>query len=313
MSRVRHRSISGPIVISTITVVLTVALIVAWLVVVSLNTSLGGAFWSNRWLVAGGIISLVIVMSVVLMFSVFLMREILEVRRQQTFIDSVTHELKTPLASIKLCLDTLARDELSPDQREHLRRMMLTDVDRLAVFMDDILEASRIAHGRRTQLWTSVDIPQLVQRSIEGIQKRYGLDGDAVRVEMPAELTITTDPTALETVLKNLLDNAVKYSPAPPRILVTVRPDTAGQVEFTVTDQGIGIAKSDLKRIFRRFYRIPSDEVYARSGTGLGLFVVAALVRNLGGHIEAHSKGPQLGASMCVRLPLGIATAEATQ
>jgi signal transduction histidine kinase len=313
MSRARPRSISGPIVISTITVVLTVALIVAWLVVVSMNTSLGGAFWSNRWLVAGGIVSLIIVMSVVVMFSVFLMREILEVRRQQTFIDSVTHELKSPLASIKLCLDTLARAELSSPQREHLRHMMLADVERLSVFMDDILEASRIAHGRRTQLWTTVSIPLLVQRSVEGIQKRYNLPADAIRVDMPADLDITTDPTALETVLKNLLDNAVKYSPAPPHIDVTVRPTDPGQVEFTVTDQGIGIAKSDLKRVFRRFYRIPTDEVYARSGTGLGLFVVAALVRNLGGSIEAHSEGPRLGTSMCVRLPLGIATAEATQ
>jgi len=312
MSRARPRSISGPIVISTITVVLTVALIVGWLVVVSMNTSLGGAFWSNRWLLAGGIVSLIIVMSVVVMFSVFLMREILEVRRQQTFIDSVTHELKSPLASIKLCLDTLARTELSTAQRERLRHMMLADVERLSVFMDDILEASRIAHGRRTQLWTTVSIPKLVKHSVEGIQKRYNLSDDAIRVATPADLTITTDPTALETVLKNLLDNAVKYSPTPPSIDVAVTPNDQGQVEFTVTDRGIGIAKSELKRVFRRFYRIPSDEVYARSGTGLGLYVVSALVRNLGGQIEAHSEGPQCGTSMCVRLPLGIATAEAS-
>jgi len=312
MSRARPRSISAPIVTSTITVVLTVALIVSWIVVISQNTSLGGAFWANRWLLAGGIVSLVIVMSVVLMFSVFLMREILEVRRQQTFIDSVTHELKSPLASIKLCLDTLARDELSDPQREKLRQMMLTDVERLSVFVDDILEASRIAHGRRTQSWTSVSIPALVRHSIDGIQKRYNLDDSTFQVDMPDDLTITTDPTALETVLKNLLDNAVKYSPVPPQVQVAVRTDNQGQVEIAVTDRGIGIAKSDLKRIFRRFYRIPSDEVYARSGTGLGLYVVAALVKNLGGSIEAHSAGAHLGSCMRVRLPLGIATAEAT-
>jgi signal transduction histidine kinase len=312
MSRARARSISGPIVVSTITVVLTVALIVGWIVAVSLNTSLGGAFWSNRWLIGGGIISLVIVMSVVVMFSVFLVRELLEVRRQQTFIDSVTHELKTPLASIKLCLDTLARDELSDGQRENLRQMMLTDVERLSVFMDDILEASRIAHGRRTQLWTAVSVPILVSRCVEGIQKRYSLDASSIHVVMPESLTITTDPTALETVLKNLLDNAVKYSPSPPRIFVSVRPDSEGQVAIEVTDQGIGIARANLKRIFRRFYRVASDEVYTRSGTGLGLYVVAALVRNLGGTIEAYSEGLQRGASLRVHLPLGVATAEAS-
>jgi signal transduction histidine kinase len=312
MSRARPRSISGPIVLSAITVALTFALIVSWLVLVSLNTSLGGAFWSNRWLLAGGIVSLVIVMSVVVMFSVFLMREILEVRRQQTFIDSVTHELKSPLASIKLCLDTLMRSELSDAQRENLRQMMLTDVERLSVFVDDILEASRIAHGRHTQSWTAVSIPQLVRHCIDGIQKRYNLEPSAFQVEMPADLTMTTDPSALETVLKNLLDNAVKYSPSPPRIDVSVRPDNQGQVELQVTDHGIGIEKAQLKRIFRRFYRVPNDEVYARSGTGLGLYVVAALVRNLGGHIEAHSLGPNQGTSMRVHLPLGVATAEAT-
>jgi signal transduction histidine kinase len=312
MSRARPRSISGPIVLSTITVVLTFALIVSWLVLVSLNTSLGGAFWSNRWLLAGGIISLVVVMSVVVMFSVFLMREIVEVRRQQTFIDSVTHELKSPLASIKLCLDTLARSELSTTQRENLRQMMLTDVERLSVFVDDILEASRIAHGRRTQSWTQVDIPELVQHCIDAIQKRYNLNESAFNITMPAELTITTDPTALETVLKNLFDNAVKYSPVPPHIEVSVRPDHQGQIELQVTDRGIGIEKTHLKRVFRRFYRIPSDEVYARSGTGLGLYVVAALVRNLGGSIEAHSEGLNQGTTMRMRLPLGIATAEAT-
>jgi len=311
MSRARPRSISLPIVLSAITVLLTVALIVGWILVIMQNMSLTRAFWGNASLLAGGIISLVIVMSVVVMFSVFLVREILEVRRQQTFIDSVTHELKSPLASIKLCLDTLVRGELSNPQREKLRQMMLTDVERLSVFVDDILEASRIAHGRRTQSWTSVSIPALVRHSIDGIQKRYNLADATFQVDMPADLTIATDPTALETVLKNLLDNAVKYSPVPPQIHVSVRPDKQGQVELIVADRGIGIAKSDLKRVFKRFYRIPSDEVYARSGTGLGLYVVSALVKNLGGSIEAYSEGLQRGTSMRVRLPLGVSTAEA--
>jgi signal transduction histidine kinase len=155
-------------------------------------------------------------------------------------------------------------------------------------------------------------VPELVRHSVDAIQKRYNLEETAFLVEMPTSLTITTDPTALETVLKNLLDNAVKYSPAPPHVQVSVRPDSQGQVELIVTDRGIGIEKTHLKRVFRRFYRIPSDEVYARSGTGLGLFVVAALVRNLGGSIEAYSEGVNQGTSMRMRLPLGIATAEAT-
>jgi signal transduction histidine kinase len=129
---------------------------------------------------------------------------------------------------------------------------------------------------------------------------------------MPTHLEITTDPTALETVLKNLLDNAVKYSPSPPQIEVIVRPESDGRLEICVGDRGIGIQKPHLKRVFRRFYRVPNDEVYARSGTGLGLFVVAALVRNLGGVIEAQSLGAHQGTTVRIHLPLGIATAEAT-
>src|SRR5262245_34943329 len=226
MSSATSRSISLLIVVSVVTVLLTVTLRVGWTLVIVQNMGFTRAVSGSVWLLVGGIGFFVVIMSVLVLFSIFLMREILEVRRQQTFIDSVTHELKSPLASIKLCLDTLARAELSSAQREHLRQMMLTDVDRLSVFMDDLLEASCIAHGRRTQLWTTVSIPELVRRSVEGIQKRYGLSDAAIRIDMPPELTMTTDPTALETVLKNLLDNAVKYSPAPPDIAVSVRPVT---------------------------------------------------------------------------------------
>jgi signal transduction histidine kinase len=304
MAAGKPRSISTPIVLSTISVLLTVALLVGWTLVIVKNMTLTRAFESNALLLVGGIVSFVVIMSVLVLFSVFLVREILEVRRQQTFIDSVTHELKSPLASIKLCLETLAREEVSTAQREQLRRMMLADVDRLSVFVGDILEASRIAHGIHSHLWTATDIGDIVQRSVENVQQRYGLGAEAVQLDLPPKIVIRTDPVAFETVLSNLLDNAVKYSAAPVHIRVSIRTEPNGDFELVVHDSGIGIAKSQLKRIFRRFYRVPNDEVYARSGTGLGLYVVAALVKNLGGRIEAYSPGPSQGTSITVRLPL---------
>jgi len=307
MSRRGARSISLLIVISTITVLLTVALLVGWTLVIVQNMAATRAVSSSVWLLVGGIGFFVVIMSVVVLFSVFLVREILEVRRQQTFIDSVTHELKSPLASIKLCLDTLARSELSTSQREHLRHMMLADVERLSIFVDDILEASRISHGLRTQQWTTVNVTTLVQRCIEVLQRRYELDDAAIAAEVPAELTIHTDPTALETVLKNLLDNAVKYSTPPPRVVVRVQSESSKYIRIEVVDSGIGIDRPQLKRIFRRFYRVPSDDVYARSGTGLGLYVVAALVRNLGGQIAAYSAGHMQGTKISVKLPVAVA------
>lgn len=307
MSRRGAQSISLLIVISTITVLLTVALLVGWTFVIVQNMAATRAVSGSIWLLAGGIGFFVVIMSVVVLFSVFLVREILEVRRQQTFIDSVTHELKSPLASIKLCLDTLARPELSTPQREHLRSMMLADVERLTIFVDDILEASRISHGLRTQQWAAVNVATLVQRCIDAMQRRYELDADAIRANVSPDLTIHTDPTALETVLKNLLDNAVKYSTPPQRVTIEVRSEDGEHICIDVRDQGIGIERPQLKRIFKRFYRVPNNDVYARSGTGLGLYVVAALVRNLGGQIAAHSEGPTHGTRVSVRLPVAVA------
>jgi signal transduction histidine kinase len=307
MSRTSARSISLLIVISTITVLLTVTLLVGWTLVIVQNMAATRAVSGSVWLLVGGIAFFVVIMSVVVLFSVFLVREILEVRRQQTFIDSVTHELKSPLASIKLCLDTLARSELSTNQREHLRHMMLADVERLSIFVDDILNASRISHGLRTQQWTTVNVTTLVQRCIEAMRRRYELDEAAITAQVPPDLTIHTDPTALETVLKNLLDNAVKYSTPTPRVSVEVVPDSSKHIRIEVRDEGIGIERPQLKRIFKRFYRVPNDDVYARSGTGLGLYVVAALVRNLGGQISAHSGGHMQGTRVRVKLPVAVA------
>lgn len=312
MPRVLNRSISVPIVLSVIAVLLTVAMLVGWIWVLRENLSLTRALWANWWLLAGGILSLAVIVAVLVMFSVSLVREILEGRRQQTFIDSVTHELKSPLASIKLCLDTLPHAGLSATQREELRHMMLTDVERLTVFVDDILEASRIAHGLRSQLWTVVNISALLESAADSIRRRYNLAPETITLQVPAGIEITTDPTALETVLKNILDNAVKYSPHPPQVRVEARPAGTGQLQISVRDSGIGIERTQLKRVFKRFHRVPRTDVNERSGTGLGLYVVKQLLRNLGGSVRAESAGTNQGTTVLVRLPLGVSSAEAT-
>ena len=298
--------------LSSIAVLLTVAIMVGWILLIRENQSLTRAFWGNYWLLAAGIVSLAVVMCVVVLFSVSLVGEILEGRRQQTFIDSVTHELKSPLASIRLCLDTLERKGLSDIQRMELRRMMRTDVERLSVFVDDILEASRIAHGRHAQMWSVVDLTRLLDEAIAQIRVRYSLDAGNIQLSAPPQVEISTDPTAMDTILKNVLDNAVKYSPSPPRVEVTMRQLGSGLLEISVRDHGIGVERSQLKRIFKRFHRVPSDAVNERSGTGLGLYVVARLLRNLGGSIRAESAGLDQGTTFHIRLPSGVSTVEAS-
>jgi signal transduction histidine kinase len=305
MPRSLNRSISVPIVLSSITVLMTLALLIGWILVISENLPLTRAFAVNRWLLAGGIISFVLVLSVLVLFSVSLVGEILESRRQQMFIDSVSHELKSPLASIKLCLDTLARPELTATQQVDLRNMMLSDVERLTVFVDDILQASRIAHRRRSQTWTVVDVTQLLTQAIESIRARYGLDPGVFDLTAPDKVEIFTDPTALEIIIKNVLDNAVKYSTEDPYIQIGMQQLPSGHLGIVVRDKGIGIDRSQLKRIFKRFHRAPDPLVNERTGSGLGLYVVYRLLRNLGGRIRADSDGHGKGTTMRIRLPMG--------
>jgi signal transduction histidine kinase len=303
MQRSLNRSISVPIVLSSITVLMTLALLIGWIVVIREHLPLSDPFAINRWLLAGGIASFVLVMSVLVLFSVSLVGEILESRRQQMFIDSVTHELKSPLASIKLCLDTMARPGVSVAQKDQLRDMMLSDVERLTVFVDDILQASRISHRRRSQTWTAVDISRLVTQAAESIRARYRLAPETFRLSIPPGVEIFTDPTALEIVFKNVFDNAVKYSGEDPLVIVDMRQLESGHIGITVQDHGIGISRNQLKRIFKRFHRAPDPRVNERSGSGLGLYVAYRLLRNLGGRIRAESEGPGKGTTMRIRLP----------
>jgi signal transduction histidine kinase len=298
------RSISLPIVLSVVAVLLTVAVLVGWVLVIRENQLLTQQIWGNYWLLTAGTISLALIICVLVLFSVSLVREILEGRRQQMFIDSVTHELKSPLASIKLCLDTMERDGLSDVQRLDLRKMMLTDVERLSVFVDDILQASRIAHGRRSQTWMMVDMTQAVGSAMESIRRRYELPPGAFVLRAPPKLETFSDPTALEIILKNVLDNAVKYSAANGVVEVDLAPLDPGLLSIVVRDHGIGIERTQLRRVFQRFHRSPDPRVNERSGSGLGLYVVQRLVRNLGGRIRAESPGRDQGTTMRIHLPL---------
>lgn len=297
------RSISGPIILSSVAVALSAALLVGWILVIYRNQVLTQNWEGNAWLMITGIASFVTIMTVLVLFSVFLAREIREVRRQTSFIDSVTHELRSPLASLRLCLETQAREGLQASQRQRLREMMLDDVERLSAFVDDILESSRLAHASEARGMEAFALDGLVGRCIATTVKRHRIAREAIAVDLPPGLVLHTDPTALEVVLRNLLDNAIKYSDPPPRVSLRAREGPKGALVLEVTDHGVGIPKADLKRVFERFYRVDDEAVRSRRGTGLGLFVVASLVRGLGGRLRAHSAGPGEGTRMVVTLP----------
>lgn len=302
----RRRSITTPIIVGSATVALAVAMLVGWTLVIV--TSVETMDSVDTWLLVLGIVSLTVIVAVLVMFVVFLVRGILENRRQVTFIDSVTHELKSPLASLKLCLETLQRAGVSPEQRAELRNMMLGDVERLSAFIDDVLAANRLSHENESRERVEIAARPLFERCVARVSRRYDLPPDAVTLAVPDGLTLVSDTTALETVVQNLLDNAVKYSDPPVRVALSAHTE-AGDAIIRVQDHGIGLSTNDNKRIFQRFYRVDSEPVRRRRGTGLGLYVVSALVRGLGGSLRADSDG--LGLGTCVEVTLTGAMCEA--
>ncbi|MGB1016006.1 MAG: sensor histidine kinase [Nannocystaceae bacterium] len=298
----RQRSISLPVTLSSVAVALAVAMVGGWTLLIVRNRDLTDSIVSNTWLLVAGIASLVVIITVLVLFLIFLIREIREVRRQTGFIDSVTHELKSPLAALKLCLETLAREGLPEDRREQLRHMMIDDVERLTVFIDRVLAATRVGQEQVHRQVNEIVLVALCQRCAELVRRRNKLEPGAIKIEVDPSRVVVSDEVALAAVLENLLDNAVKYSNPPVDVDLRAS-EVKGRLVIEVQDAGIGIPRAQLKRIFDRFYRVPQEEVRARRGTGLGLYVVSALVRTLGGKVEAESEGLGAGTTMRVSLP----------
>lgn len=298
------RSISVPITFGAITVPLAAALTVGWTLFLMARISESGEVEANVWLLVLGLLAFVVIMTVLLLFTIFLAREILEVRRQDSFIDSVTHELKSPLASLKLCLQTMEREGLPEPKRMELRTMMREDIDRLASFIDDVLRANRLAHGEVGIELAVVPLRPLALSCMETVLSRHKVPPESVSLDIPEGLASYTDRASIEIILRNLIDNAVKYSGEHVAVRVSARADASKAVVIEVQDQGIGLAKPDLRRVFNRFYRVSSEAVRRKKGTGLGLFVVSALVRNVGGSVKASSEGEGQGTTFTVRLPM---------
>lgn len=299
----KRTSASLPIILGVTTVGLTLAMLVAWIIVMVQTDARTRAVAQNtRLLILGSGALGVIISGLVLMVTLWV-RETREIRRQDSFIDSVTHELKSPLASLRLCLETLGRPTLLATHRAQLEAVMLDDVARLGDFIDDVLAASRLSQHRSGNQAHEVDVSRLLTTLTCEIRARYRKLGPQIQVTCPPAWRLVCDETALGTACKNLIDNAVKYSDPPANIRVFAR-RAQNAIEICVEDEGIGIAQQHAPRVFQRFFRVPSEATRRRRGTGLGLFVAQELLRELGGRVIIRSAGVNLGTRAVVRLPL---------
>lgn len=250
-----------------------------------------------------GVILFAIIITGLILNTIFLVREIRRNERHDAFLNAVTHELKTPIASIRLYLETLKSRDVEPEKQREFYDVMLADSDRLLGTVEQVLQASRTREKERELHRAEIALGELLAETAAIVRARHHLDEAAMRLAKPAdEITITGDRGELQTAFANLLDNAVKYSPQTPRISVKLRV-TLRHVEIYVRDNGLGLARGDLKRVFKRFYRAASAGGSAVKGTGLGLAIVRSIIEKHGGRVRAESRGEGKGSTFVVTLP----------
>ncbi len=285
-----------------------VALNVSWII---LNWRAG------LMLFFGGILFLVIIAGLVLN-TIFLVREIRRNEQHDSFINAVTHELKTPIASIRLYLQTLQRLEVREAQRRQFYELMLLDTERLLHTVEQVLKAGEAAQKKSPPQRLPVEFNTLVRECMELARVRHHLQ--AADLEYRESLSLQDgslqngngarlmgDPEELRTAVSNLLDNAVKYSPDGVHISVELEAPDEQRLVLRVRDQGVGIPEHELKRIFRRFYRVTQRSLSQAKGTGLGLFIVRSIARKHGGRVFAQSEGAGKGTTVTLELPRRVA------
>jgi signal transduction histidine kinase len=291
----RAKTIAFFITLGACLVGLAIALNVSWIIL----------SWREVVPLVLGIIFFCFIIAGVVLNTIFLVREVRRNEQQDSFLNAVTHELKTPITSIRLYLQTLERRQLDESQRRDFYRIMLEDTDRLLGTVEQVLKAGEVRNERAKKNWREVDLYAMVRDTLELARLRHGLDVKVLRfsTEPPAEITVMGNPEELRTALANLVENAVKYSGPEPEIIVDVLTPDIDSVVVRIQDNGVGIPHGEMKRIFKRFYRVRSRATEQVKGTGLGLFIVRSIARRHGGDAFAESEGEGRGSTFTIRFP----------
>lgn len=278
-------------------VALAVALNVGWII---LN-------WREGVLLFFGIVFFALIIAGMVVNTIFLVREVRRNEQHDSFINAVTHELKTPVASIRLHLETLQRRELPEARKQEFYKLMLADTDRLTETVEQVLRAGRAGDKKAGREKADVDFGQLVRECMEATRSRYHLPTEALRYEQSGQngngAHVRGNSEDLRTAVSNVLDNAVKYSGGNVNVRVRLETPDEKKLVLSVQDHGVGIAPEDLKRIFKRFHRVGNRALAHIKGTGLGLFIVKSIAKKHGGRAFAESAGEGQGTTVVIELP----------
>lgn len=301
-----RRSIGLPLTIGIVLVVLALALAIGWNVLVVRGVGdvrqVAERLSNTHWILLSlGTLFYALLIAGLTLLCAWLVREMRHSQRQQAFLDAVTHEMKTPLASLRLYLDTLGRRDPGAAQRDVFLGRMRQDVDRLERTVDQVLAAARAARVRGSQR-APVALRDLLAALGHEAQQQYHLDPSALRIEIDGDPTALGEVNELSLIFRNLIDNAIKYSGAQVDVRISATTAADGGVRVEIEDRGIGIPREELRRIFQPFYRAGADAQRRVKGLGLGLFIVRFLVRRQGGRVDAYSAGAGHGSRFQVWL-----------
>ena len=291
-----------PITLGVVMIVALVVLIVGWVLLAVLGAmdtdSSPGLYWTI--LSVGTVIYIFLLIGVSIYLSLTI-KSINLNQRQANFIDSVTHELKSPIASIKLYLQTLNRHKTSVEEQAEFHQAMMEDLERLDLLIDHMLDASRLSKNAEPSELEKVDLAPVLVDCCDTVCLRYRINRELIVLKAES-CYVRARRVDLDVLFRNLIDNAVKYSENPPEVEVT----SFSQEKFsivTISDNGRGIPPKMRRKIFGRFVRLGSELKRDRPGTGLGLYIVRTLVERLHGRIRINDRTDGTGTVFQVELP----------
>ena len=232
-----------------------------------------------------------------------------EVRRKQdNFLAMVSHQFKTPLASLQLSLETMLRRQLSPERFQQLSHRMLDDLRRMENMVAKILDSARLDRGRVQLNRERISVTEAVRHVLANVEEAAKRENIVVHVDVPADLDVFADPVATDGVIRNLVDNAVAaLAPMKGGAISIIGRRVGGAVELAVRDTGIGFEPAEAERLFEKFVRLDTSGGRDAAGTGLGLYIVRRFMHFENGDAKAHSEGPGRGATFTVTWPAAVA------
>jgi two-component system, OmpR family, sensor histidine kinase SenX3 len=260
--------------------------------------------WRTGILLFFGILLLAMIIGGVVLNTIFLVREIRRNEQHDAFINAVTHELKTPVASIRLYLETLQTRRVDEEKRKEFYNIMLQDSNRLLETIEQVLRTGRIGASGKTLNVSAVDLSTIVEECVERARLLHHLQPEALSYDNGRRIPVVGDPDELRAAVSNLIDNAIKYSGQTVNVSIEATEVEGKFVTLRVRDHGFGIEKTELKRIFKRFYRVPGPFAARIKGTGLGLYIVRSVAKRHRGRAWAESEGPGRGSTFVLQLPL---------